>query len=102
MTSVIISVDDGSFEVDGHTGYVNESTGNNDLCVAVSTMVRAIGLYIENRKLGVTFVSDGYVRFEIWIVTETMREMFMMAYEEFKRLEEEFPEYINTTLINSY
>ena len=97
MTKVIISMtrEDGPayFEVMEHTGYKNEETGNNDLCVAVSTLVGMFGRWME-KKYGIepVILVDGHARFVIDRSNTRINELLRAIETEIRALAEEFPD----------
>lgn len=99
MTTITISYTrmDGPifFDVEGHTGYQDSITGNNDACVAISTVCAGLVVHLEKEHgLLPDVCSDGHVQFKVEESTLRIRESFKMAENTLKWLESQYPEHI--------
>ena len=98
MTKVIFSTTrcDGPlyFECSGHSSYRNPETGNNDVCVAVSTLCSMLVRYIVRNGYDPQICGDGHVKIEIGSSNIRINEVFEAAMLEFSMLAERFPEHI--------
>lgn len=94
MTKVIISTsaEMSFFEVTGHTGYLNPSTGENDVCVAVSTLVGMFGQWLEH-QYGIlpVHLGEGHARFEIRPSNEKINELLLAIEHELRSIAKEYP-----------
>ena len=81
------------FDCDGHSSYKNPDTGNNDLCVATSTLCTMLIKYL-GAEFGVapSVCKDGHVRFDIKEPNRHMLEVFRAVMHEFYWLEEMYPD----------
>lgn len=98
MTKVIFSVtrEDGElyFECTGHSEYESPDTGNNDVCVAVSTVCGLLVRYILKRGYEPEICEDGHVKIVIERSSLGMNEVFRAAILEFKGLADSYPQHI--------
>lgn len=98
MTKVICSMVrcDGPlfFDCKDHSDYKNPDTGNNDVCVATSTLCSMLVRYIVGRGYTPTICEDGHVRIDISQSCPYINEVFNAVMIEFKALQDEFPEHI--------
>lgn len=99
MTKVLVSFTrmDGPvfFDVEGHTGYKNPKTGNNDLCVAVSAICSGLAVHLrEEHGLLPDICEDGHIRYSIEASTLRIHEAFKLAENALKWLQSQYPEYI--------
>lgn len=94
MTEVIISTsaEESLFEVTGHTGYQNPSTGENDVCVAVSTLVGMFGQWLE-RQYGIypVHLGEGHAKFEIRPSNVFVNEILTAIEIELRTIANEHP-----------
>lgn len=106
MVKVIYSTDSTGkvyYECAGHADYKDPATGNNDICVAVSTINLLLARYLDMEH-GIKPVKfeDGNVVFDIgradtFIERDAiigMNEVFKAAMLEFSWLSEQYPEAI--------
>lgn len=99
MTTITISFTrmDGPifFDVEGHTGYQNPETGNNDVCVAVSAICSGLVEHLRKEHgLLPDICKDGHIRYDIEASALRIREAFKMAENSLKWLQSQHPDYI--------
>ena len=82
------------FECKGHSDYTNEKTGNNDACVAVSTLCSMVVRYTLLAGHEPQVCEDGHVRIDIEVSDMRTNEVFKAAMLEFSALAELFPGHI--------
>lgn len=93
MTEVIYEVGKRvSLSIEGHTGYINPETQNNDLCVAVSTLTIMLVRYCDRKGI-YTEVADGIFRVEAEGTADN-RLIVGEVVETLKWLQQEYPQYI--------
>lgn len=98
MTKIICSMTrcDGPlyFECEGHSKYVNERTGNNDVCVAVSTLCSMLVRYALLTGHRPQVCEDGHVRIDIESSDMRTNEVFKAAMIEFSAIAARFPQHV--------
>ena len=82
------------FECKGHSDYMNEKTGNNDACVAVSTLCSMLVRYVLLAGHKPQVCEDGHVRIVIEASDMRTNEVFKAAMLEFSALAELFPRHV--------
>lgn len=96
MTKVICFLNDGNVycDISGHSDYKNPDTDNNDVCVAVSTLVCMLVRYMKSIGIDPDICEDGHVLFNRMSQSKTTRAVFEAALIELEALEQEYPEHI--------
>lgn len=96
MTKVICFLNDGNiyFDCSGHSNYTNKETGNNDVCVAVSTLCSMLVRYMQTQGIAPEICEDGHILFKKGSVKKTTREVFEAVMVEMRALAEGYPDYV--------
>ncbi len=98
MTKVICSITrcDGPlyFECRDHSEYKNPDTGNNDVCVAVSTLCCMLTRYVLKQGYEPDLCGDGHVKIDIEKSNIKINEVFKAVMLEFTALSEHFPDHV--------
>ena len=96
MTKIILNLKDNIlyFEAQGHSDYKNDDTGNNDVCVAVSTLCSMLVRFVAERGKPIEKAEDGHVVINIPRPTVYIETVFDAAMLELMALEKEYPEHI--------
>lgn len=99
MSMVLISMvrDDGPayFEVRGHADYQNPETGNNDVCVSLSTIVTMFGRWLS-AEYGIepTVCENGHAIFNIPYSNSKINELLKSIRHHIAWLCEQYPEQV--------
>lgn len=100
MTKIICLLNDGNvyFDCTGHTGYQNEETGNNDVCVAISTLCCMLIRYMDSIGIEPQICKDGHVLFNRANMDKKTITVFKAARMQLEALQEDYPDHVKIYL----
>lgn len=109
MTEIKYKINDKevSAEISGHSGF--KTRGEDIVCAAVSTLAFTLrAVFCDNTTNGNAYlydeqVSDGYMGFSMTIIKnqELVISQLNAVFKGFQLVEENYPEYVKTVIINA-